>query len=402
MIDRDSLTHDSRSPKSNAQRFSAQTAPAGDSWVQRVPSLEQVGEGRVRIAGRELIALCANDYLGLAVDPRVISAASNAMAQYGFGARGGRKQVADSSLHRELEERLADLKGTESCLLFSSAYMCNVGVIDALVGPGDAVCTDEYNHPSIDDGCRLSGAEVRIYPHSDVGALASVVGEPGPSTTLVVTDSVFSMHGDVAPIAQVRAIAARAGALLLVDDSHALGVLGSAGAGAVVGGDMVDMIVGSLGKALGSVGGFIAGAADLIDFLAARTRTFSFDTALPPPAVAAALAALQIMTLEPERIERLHANAEAMRDGLRGLGYSVDTNGSAIIPLHFQTLAAAEGLSQLLWDEGVLVRALDSTYLPGGNALIRVMASAAHTRADVALVLAAFASAGERLPSSLH
>jgi 8-amino-7-oxononanoate synthase len=402
MIDRDSLTDDSRSPKSDAVRISAQTAPARDSWARQVPSLEQVGEGRVRIAGREFISLCANDYLGLAVDPRVIAAASSAMSRYGFGARGGRKQVADSSLHRELEERLAGLKGMESCLLFSSAYMCNVGVIDALVGPGDAVCTDEYNHPSIDDGCRLSGAEVRIYPHSDVGALASLVDEPGSSTTLVLTDSVFSMHGDIAPIAEVRAIAAKAGALLLVDDSHALGVLGSAGAGAAVGSDMADMVVGSLGKALGSVGGFIAGAADLIDFLAGRTRTFSFDTALPPPAVAAALSALQIMTEEPERIERLHANAEAIRDGLRDLGYSIDANESAIIPLHFRTLAAAEDLSQLLWNEGVLVRALDSSYLPGGNALIRVMASAAHTRADLDLVLDAFASAAERPPGSIR
>jgi 8-amino-7-oxononanoate synthase len=148
------------------------------------------------------------------------------------------------------------------------------------------------------------------------------------------------------------------------------------------------------------VGGFIAGSADLIDFLASRTRTFSFDTALPPPAVAAALAALQIMTEEPERIVRLHANAEAMRDGLRDLGYSIDSNESAIIPLHFRTLAAAEDLSQLLWNEGVLVRALDSSYLPGGNALIRVMASAAHTRADLDVVLDAFASAAERSSGS--
>ena len=233
--------------------------------------------------------LCSNDYLGLAADGRVERAAAEAARRYGAGAGAARLVVGDLLLHHELEERLARMKGTPSALLFSSGYHVNAGVVGALVGPGDAVFSDEWNHASIIDGCRLSRAEVHVYRHRDVDGLSSLLAASRARRRLVVTDAVFGMDGDAAPLVEIVNLCGRHGAMLYLDEAHSTGVLGATGSGlaeALGVTDRVDVLMGTLGKALGSFGAFVAGSRELTDWLVCRARTFVFTTALPPPPAA--------------------------------------------------------------------------------------------------------------------
>src|SRR3984957_6758085 len=280
----------------------------------------------VLLDGQPVLLLCSNNYLGLADHPRVREAAADAAMRWGVGAGASRLVSGTMTIHRRLEERLAAFKGREAALLFGSGYLANTGTIAALARPGDVVFSDELNHASIVDGCRMSRAEVFVYDHCDVEHLAWGIAEAEGRGALIVTDSVFSMDGDVAPLRELVELAQRRRVRLVVDDAHGTGALGPGGRGAVAEAgveDEVDVIVGTLGKSLGSYGAFVACDRKLARYLVNASRTFIFSTAPPPPAVAGALAALDELEQRPERVRKLASNAAALRDELDRQGFDV-------------------------------------------------------------------------------
>ena len=346
----------------------------------------------VSIGGRELVNLCSNDYLGLAADPRLQQAAVDAVRRLGAGAGAARLVVGDLALHHELEARLARMKGTESALLFSSGYHVNAGVPGALVGPGDAVFSDAWNHASIIDGCRLSRAEVHVYRHKDVDGLAALLAASRARRRLVVTDAVFGMDGDAAPLREIVELCERHGAMLYLDEAHSTGVLGETGAGlaeAVGVTDRVDVLMGTLGKALGSFGAFVAGSRGLTDWLVSRARTFVFTTALPPASCAAAIAALDVLEAEPGRRARLDALSLRMKAGLEALGFPMKDVVAPIFPVVLGEEARALEASRLLRERGYLVKAIRPPTVPRGTSRLRVSLTASHTPGQVDGFLAA-------------
>ncbi|HRI51409.1 MAG TPA: aminotransferase class I/II-fold pyridoxal phosphate-dependent enzyme, partial [Pseudomonadota bacterium] len=289
----------------------------------------------VRIGEEELVLLCSNNYLGLAADPRLAEAAAEATRALGTGSGASRLVCGSLALHGELEQQLARLKGKDDCVLFSSGYLANLGTIAALCGRGDTVVSDQLNHASIIDGCRLSGADIAVYPHADAAACAELVGR-ARGRVLIVTDGVFSMDGDLAPLAELAAVAERHGAWLMVDEAHSIGVLGDGGAGAAAArgvGDRVAVVMGTLSKALGSAGGFVAGSRLLCDYLRNRARSFVYDTAPAPAGVAAALTALTVLAAEPARRRQVMAAAQLVARELAALGYAVPQPAAAIVPV---------------------------------------------------------------------
>ncbi len=348
----------------------------------------------VEIDGRSLVNLCSNDYLGLAGDARLVAAAVRAAQQAGAGAGAARLMSGDRPIHGALEARLAALKRTERALLFSTGYHANVGVIPALAGRGDAIFSDQLNHASIIDGCRLSPALTLRYPHADVGALARLLRETTARRKLVVTDAVFGMDGDAAPLAEIAELCRGHRAMLYVDEAHATGVLGPTGAGwaeAQGVGAEVDVIMGTLGKALGSFGAFVAGSDTLAEWLTSRARTFVFTTALPPAACGAALAAVEIVAQEPGRRERLHALTRRMKDGLAALGFDMSRVVAPIFPIVVGDEGRALAASRALLERGWYVRAIRPPTVPPGTSRLRVSLTAAHDEAHVDGFLAALA-----------
>jgi 8-amino-7-oxononanoate synthase len=348
------------------------------------------------IDGADRLLLCTNDYLGLACDPRVIEAAQFAIGRYGAGSRAARSLGGDTELHRQLERELADFKGAEATLLFGSGFSCNSGVISALTGAGDAIFSDALNHASIVDGCRLSAATTHVYRHADASSLREALEkDPSANRRLIVTDAVFSMEGDIAPLSDLIRTAAEFSASVMVDDAHATGVLGATGQGSLEHFDLhgqVPIVMGTLGKALGSVGGFIAGDKDLIDFLATHARSFLFTTALPASAAAAALESLRILRREPERVQRLQDNARRLHAGLDEQGFRLAVTAGVIIPVFLEGDVAAAALSARLFNAGVVVQPIGPPYVPAGTSRLRLIASAAHTPEDIEYVLDAFRS----------
>ena len=352
-------------------------------------SLEPLQSGQgpvVQVAGRSLVNLCSNDYLGLASDPRLRRAAAEAAEREGAGAGAARLVAGDLPVHGRLESRLAELKGREAALLFSSGYHANAGVVAALVGRGDAVFSDEWNHASIIDGCLLSRAEVERYWHGDVEELGKLLARSRARRKLVVTDAVFGMDGDAAPLADIVPLCERYGAMLYLDEAHSTGVLGKTGAGlAEAEGltDRVDVLMGTLGKALGSFGAFVAGSRPLRDWLTSRCRTFVFTTALPPAACGAALAALDVLRAEPERRTRLERLGQRMKDGLEWLGFSM---GKVVAPI-FPAILGEEGkaleAAGRLRERGFFVRAIRPPTVPRGTSRLRVSVTAGHTSEQV-------------------
>jgi 8-amino-7-oxononanoate synthase len=377
-------------------RFLAEKLAAGgrSAWTRSPIVAQRASPGRAVIDGRERLLLCTNDYLGLAVDPRVVDAARQALDAFGAGSRAARSLAGDTELHQALERELADFKGVEAALLFGSGFSCNSSVIAALTRAGDVVVSDELNHASIVDGCRLSAAAARVYRHGDLVSLEAALRQSGSaSKRMVVTDAVFSMDGDIAPLPGIVDLAERHDAFVMLDEAHATGVLGPGGAGSlehfgIEGG--VAVLMGTLGKALGSVGGFIGGSRDLIDFLAANARSFLFTTSLPPAAAAAALASLRILRAEPERVERLWRNARRLHAGLGELGFRVAAEPAAILPI-FTGEGEASGLSAALYERDVVAQAVAAPYVPPGSERVRLIASAAHSSDDVEAILSAFA-----------
>jgi 8-amino-7-oxononanoate synthase len=348
----------------------------------------------VTVAGRPLVNLCSNDYLALASDPLVVRAASAAAEEEGAGSGASRLVCGDLPLHGRLERRLAALKHTEAALLFSSGYHANCGVIPALADREDAIFSDRLNHASIVDGCRLSLAKTTRYPHRDTAALERLLRESRARRKLVVTDSVFSMDGDAAPLAEIVDLCERHGAMLYVDEAHATGVLGANGGGlceALGISSRVDAIMGTLGKALGSFGAYVAGSAQLREWLVSRARTFIFTTALPPSACGAALAALDVVATEPERRARLAALCARMKGGLERLGWALPDVVAPIFPIVLGDERVALDASARLRERGFFVRAIRPPTVPAGTSRLRVTLTAGHTEEQVDAFLGALA-----------
>ncbi len=367
----------------------SESLQAAGLW-RTIEPLEGAPGPTVRIGGQELLLLCSNNYLGLATDRRLIAAATAAAQQLGVGSGASRLLGGTLALHEQLERRLAALKGCEDCVLFGSGYLANVGTLAALLQPGDTVVSDRLNHASIIDGCRLSGAQVCVYPHRDVAAAAQLI-ERASGRVLIVTDSVFSMDGDGAPLQELHQLATQSGALLMVDEAHATGVLGNGLVAHCGLHGQIPVVMGTCSKALGSVGGFIAGSKLLCGYLRQRARTFFFDTALPPPTVAATLAALDVIALEPERGQRARELAQRLYLGLRELGFAVHAPIAAIVPVIFGESQPALAAAAQLRAAGILAPAIRPPTVPAGTARIRLCTMATHTDADIAHVLHSFA-----------
>ena len=353
---------------------------------------------RVVIDGRSVIQLCSNDYLGLAAHPAVTRAAADAALEYGAGAGSARLIVGTSAPHAALERDIAELKQTEAAVVLSSGYHANAGVLPILAGAEDVIFSDGLNHASLIDGCRLSRAAVRVYRHADADHLDRLLRDAdGFRHRLIVTETVFGMDGDLAPLADLVALARRHDAWIVVDEAHATGVFGRHGGGLVsqLGlTEAVDVQIGTLSKALGSLGGYVAGSAALIDWVVNAARTFIYTTALPPAAVAAARAAIALLTAEPERRDRLWAHATWLREHLTRIGFRLGPSRSPILPVLVGDAEAAVRLGDALLAHGVLAPAIRPPTVPDGTARLRVTPMATHTADDLAGAVDAFAAAG--------
>jgi 8-amino-7-oxononanoate synthase len=379
-------------------------ARLGQQGLRR--ALEPLGSMQgpvVRVGGRELVNLCSNDYLGLAGDPRVMRAAADAALAEGAGSGASRLVAGDLAIHGRLEAALAALHRAEAALLFNSGYHANAGVPAALVGRDDAIFSDVLNHASIVDGALLSRAELVRYRHLDLDELDGLLRASRARRKLVVTDAVFSMDGDAAPLRGLADLCDRHGAMLYVDEAHAVGVLGPTGAGlAEAEGvkDRVDVEMGTLGKALGAFGAYVAGPARLRDLLLARARSFVFTTALPPAACGAALAALEVVRGEPGRRTRLHALMARLKAGLAARGFDVSRVVSPIFPVVLgseeRALAAARGLRE----RGFFVRAIRPPTVPRGTSRLRVALTAGHAEAQLDAFLGALDEVLPGLPAA--
>jgi 8-amino-7-oxononanoate synthase len=359
--------------------------------------------GTVRLGLRELVDFSANDYLGLAGDPRVARAAVAALADEALGAGSARLISGDHPLHEALERELARFKRTDAALLFNSGYQANVGAIPALVGRRDVIYADALNHASLIDACRLSRAEFRVVPHTDVDAMGRMLaGDRGRfRRRLIVVDGVFSMDGDLAPLGEIVRLAQAHDAWTYVDDAHGTAVLGEGGRGSAEHWSVegrIDVVMGTLGKALGTVGAFVCGSRTLVDYLLNRARTFIFTTASPPALAAATIEALRIVCQEPWRRTQLRANARRVRDGLRERGHMLEGPPDGhIVPVRVGEADIAVRVGAALRDRGFLVGAIRPPTVPLGASRLRITVSAAHTASQIDLLLTALA---ETLPAS--
>lgn len=349
-------------------------------------SLEPRPGGRAILDGREVLVLCSNDYLGLREHPAVLEAAAEAARRWGAGAGSSRLVSGNLALHTVLEQELADFKGHERSLLFGSGFLANTGVIPALTGPDEVILSDALNHASLIDGCRLSSAETIVYEHGELDSLAAGLERTAGRPALIVTDAVFSMDGDLAPLAGIVKLARSHGARVLVDEAHATGVVGPGGRGLVAELGLqheVEVVIGTLSKALGSYGAFACCSQAIGELLVNQARTLIFSTALPPPSAAAALAALRLLRQEPGLVERLHANARLMRDGLGGAGLAVGGGEMPVVPLIAGEPAAAIQWSQAALSRGVFVQAIRPPTVPEGTSRLRLTVTAGHSEAEL-------------------
>jgi 8-amino-7-oxononanoate synthase len=376
--------------------ISSDLESARDAGLWReLREIESAQEPRVFLHGREVLLFCSNNYLGLANHPAAGAAAAGALARYGASAASSRLISGHMSIHRELETALAAWKDAEAALVFGSGYLANVGVIGALVGRDDVVVSDELNHASIVDACRLSRARIAVFRHNCVEHLAEMLsGTSAARRVLVVTESLFSMDGDVAPLRAIVDIARRFGAWTYVDEAHATGVFGATGAGLVSELGLardVDVRVGTLGKALGSSGAYVAGSRALIDLVVNRARSFIFSTALPPASAAAAIAAIELCRREPERAAGLRRRVTRLSKRLRAAGLDVPVAESQILPIrmphgHAAMKRDAERsveVSRRLLERGLYVAAIRPPTVPSGTSRLRVSVMANHTDEDL-------------------
>ncbi|MDR7485434.1 MAG: glycine C-acetyltransferase [Armatimonadota bacterium] len=360
--------------------------------------LEGPQEPVARYDGREVINLCSNNYLGLANHPALKAAALEAVATYGVGSGAVRTIAGNMAIHQQLEAELAAYKQTEAALLFQSGFAANAGTVAALLGKGDVVVSDELNHASIIDGCRLSGAEKKIFPHRDVAAARRLLAESrGARRVLLITDGVFSMDGDLAPLPDLVEAAEAFGAIMMVDDAHASGVLGRDGRGTVDHFGLhgrVHIQVGTLSKAFAGLGGYVAGSRALVDLLMHKARPLLFSTSHPPSVAASALAAIRLVQEHPELIARLWENTRLFKDGLRRLGFDIGRSETPITPVIVGDERKAYELSDCLFEEGVFALGIAFPTVPRGRARVRTIVTAAHTTEQLRDALEAFTRAG--------
>ena len=385
------------------------TRPATDALRGELARLEQadlyrrrrvcswdaaLAPAELRVDGRRMLAFCSNDYLGLARDRRLGEAMARAASRWGAGSGAAHLVTGHTTEHHSLEEELAAFTGFERALLFATGYMANLGLLGALAGRGDLVAEDRLNHASLIDAARLSGARARRYAHADPAAAARRLGEAA-ARKFIVTDGVFSMDGDAAPLAELARVAAESGAGLLVDDAHGLGVAGADGRGSLAAAGLpvtaVTAMVGTLGKAFGTFGAFVAGSEEVVETLVQRARSYIYTTA-PPPAVAAATrAALRLAREEPWRRTHVLSLARRFRAGARGLGLRLTPSASPIQPLLAGEAQAALAAADALFEAGIWVTPIRPPTVPAGSARLRITFSAAHREADVDRLLDALA-----------
>ena len=366
-----------------------------------IRTIESPMDGWVEIEGRHVLNMCANNYLGLANHPRIREAAIEAVKKYGVGPGAVRTIAGTMSLHIELERRLAEFKGVEAAITLQSGFTANLATIPALVGRGDVIFSDRLNHASIIDGCRLSRAEIIAYEHNNPEDLRrQIEATEVEGRALIVTDGVFSMDGDIAPLPALHEIAQEYNILLMVDDAHGEGVLGRGGRGIVDHFDLhgkVDIEVGTMSKAFGVMGGIVAGKQVIIDWLRQRGRPFLFSSAMTVPDVAACLAAVDLLEESTEQVDRLWSNARIFREGMQKLGFNTGFSETPIVPVMLGEAALAQQFSRRLFEEGVFAMAIGYPTVPQGKARIRVMNTAAHSPDDLDFALKAFEKVGREL-----
>jgi 8-amino-7-oxononanoate synthase len=341
---------------------------------------------RVVLDGKPVLLLCSNNYLGLADHPRVREAAADAAMRWGVGAGASRLISGTMTVHRRLEERLADFKHTGAALLFGSGYLANIGVITTLAGTGEVVFSDELNHASIIDGCRLARADTFVYRHADIEHLAWGMRQVEGRGALIVTDSVFSMDGDVAPLPEIVELAQRHRVRVAVDEAHGTGCLGPGGRGAVAEAgldDEVDVVVGTLSKALGAYGAFVACDQAIAQLLINSARPLIFSTAPPPPAVAGALAALELLAEQPQRVDKLQANADVLREELARERFDVSGSTTQVVPLVIGDAHQAMRICELAIERGVFAQAIRPPTVPDGTSRLRLAVMASHSKAEL-------------------
>lgn len=373
-----------------------------DANLYRQPRAIGYHGATAELDGRRLRVFCSNDYLGLAVDPSVVAAFQQAAAEYGVGSGGAHLITGHRREHEALEEELADFLGRQRALLFSTGYMANMGVIDALLHRSDALYQDELNHASLLDGARLCRATVSRYPHANSDALGAMLGEGEYRRRLIVTDGLFSMDGDVAPLRPLAQLARRHDAWLMVDDAHGIGVIGRDGRGSVAAAGLdeadVPVLVGTLGKAFGTFGAFVAGSEDLVEWCIQKARTYVYTTAPPPAVCAAARQALRLIRQDDWRRQRLAALIDRFRAGAAQLGLTLMPSDSPIQPLVVGEADAALAWSRALESEGFMVTAIRPPTVPVGTARLRITFSALHSDDDVDALLDALARQSSKQP----
>ena len=356
---------------------------------------------------RQVVNLSSNNYLGLTTHPRLLERALEATRRFGVGTGSVRTIAGTMAIHMELERRLAAFKQTEAVVVFQSGFAANAGTVSAVLGKDDVVVSDELNHASIIDGCRLSRATIKVFPHKDVDAARKVLqglrgaeGRAADSRTLLITDGVFSMDGDLGPLPDLCALAEEYGCIMMVDDAHASGVFGRNGRGTIdhygVHG-RVDIQVGTLSKAIGVLGGYVAGSRELVEFLYHRARPFLFSTSHPPGVAAACIAAIDVLLEEPQIIDRLWDNTRFFKAGLTKLGFNTGVSESPITPVIVGDGALAMKLSDRLFQAGVFAQGIAAPTVPVGKARVRTIVTATHTRDELQFALDAFAAVGREL-----
>jgi glycine C-acetyltransferase len=366
-----------------------------------IRTIESPMDAWVTIDGKRLLNFCANNYLGLANHPRIRQAAQEAIDRYGVGPGAVRTIAGTMSLHNQLEQRLAAFKRAEACITFQSGFTANLGAIPALVGRGDVIFSDELNHASIIDGCRLSRAKVVRYVHNDVDDLQEKIAQTTEyNRRMIISDGVFSMDGDIAPLDKLCAVAEAHDIMLMVDDAHGEGVLGEGGRGIVDHFGLhgrVDIEVGTLSKAFGVVGGLVAGKQVIIDWLRQRGRPFLFSSAMTVPDVAACLEAVDLLEASTELVDRLWHNAKVFKEGMAGMGFDTGKTETPIVPVMLGEAPLAQEFSRRLFSAGVFAMAIGFPTVPRGKARIRVMNSAAHSPSDIEQALAVFGQVGREM-----
>jgi glycine C-acetyltransferase len=367
-----------------------------------IREIESAQGAWLTIEGRRVLNLCSNNYLGLANHPRLVAAATQAIETYGVGPGAVRSIAGTMSIHTQLEERLAQFKGVEATVVLQSGFNANTATIASIVGKGDAIFSDRLNPASIIDGCRLSGAKTIPYEHNSPESLDAVITENKAqyNRLLVVTDGVFSMDGDIAPLDKITEVAKKHGAIMMVDDAHGEGVVGRGGRGIVDHFGLhgqVDIEVGTLSKAFGVMGGIVAGSASLIRWIKQRGRPFLFSSAITVPDAAACLAAVELLEESTELVDRLWNNGNYFKEGMNQLGFNTGQSQTPITPVILGEAPLAQQFSRRLFEENIFATAIAFPTVPRGTARIRVMPSAAHSREDLDIALATFGKVGKEL-----